>query len=149
MYVNQFLNPLEGAGRTVSCALSSRCLAQCRCAPCLRDTTDVLIQQSSFSPFFTETNSLIATAGKHPLLHEWYYLFRDFFVVFCFSLASNHINDSHWLTSHFHSCYLASTISSWSSPVQMDQYHSFVHTLKITHWITVIKWWLSQLGTAV
>lgn len=87
---------------------------------------------------------------KTATLHEGSRIFFGFvFVFFFFCLSSNPANTSHWLTSHFPSCYLASTISSWNSPVQMDQYHSFVHTLKITRWITVVNRWLSHLDTPI
>lgn len=85
--INQFLNHLVGAGRAVCCPLCLRHRVQCWCAACPRDTTDTLMQQSSFSPFFSETNSLTGTVRKQPLFMKDPGIFLVLFSFFFFLLS--------------------------------------------------------------
>lgn len=57
----------------------------------------------------------------------------------CFSLFTS-IQSHKWqhgLTSHFHSCYPASTTSSWSSPVQLDRVFISSYFEKYRHGLSV------------
>lgn len=145
MSANQFLKHLVGAGRAVCCALSPRYVAQCWCTRRYHWCPDATVLLLSLL-FWNK--SLTGPARKQPFLHEE---FGEIWLVgwlVWFSLLSISAKASPWLIFHFQSSHLVS-ISSRNSPVQMDQYHSFVCTLKITHWITMTIRWLSQLDIAV